>query len=171
MNQRGFLAFLLGNPLLLLSAGLGIALVVCGITGKVYKTQRDHARQEAEQVRNQFAGFRAEVERLGKEAAEKAKAQEDKQRKVSDDLRKKLHVADARLADANRRLRERPPVDPSGRELSTTACSAPGVDGKGQEPGQWVSLADYRALEERSLKDVQTLKLLDEWLTAQGLAR
>lgn len=170
--ERGFFGFLLSNPMLLLAAALGIALIVTGVTAKIYKSQRDTARSETEQIRAQFAGFRAEVERLGEEAKAKAAAEEKRQKEVNDGLQKRLKAlggVNAELRRTVERLRERPITDASGDHLPTRTDCPAGADGKGA--AEYISVEHYRALESRAAYDAQTVMLWREWATSQGLAR
>lgn len=169
-RQDGFLQFLLGNPLLLLSAALGIALLFTGLALKGYKARSEHWHAQYEQKSAQLVAIVAEYDEKGRRAQAAAEAKEAQQRKVNDDLARQLARADSDLAAANRRLRERPPVRPDGSEVSRASCVPEGAVGASQEPGQWVSLSDYRALEERAARDVQTLRFVEQWITSQNLA-
>lgn len=168
-GSRGFLGFLLSNPLLLLSAGLGIALLLTGLALKGYKSRYEYWHGQYEQLYAMSAAFRKQVEVEGEKAKAESAAKEKRQQEVNRALEKQVKDADALLAAANRRLRERPPLRPDGSEVSRAACVPEGAVGEGKEPGQWVSLSDYRSLEERAARDVQTLRLVEQWITQQGL--
>jgi hypothetical protein len=166
-REAGFIQFLLGNPALLACAALGVALLFTGIALKVQSTRLASRTAELEQVRGQYAAFRNETARLGKEAEEKAKAKEAQQKKVNDDLSRKLARSDADLSLARKRLREQPPVRPDGGTVPVTACRSEKTDGPGA--GQWVPLEEYRQLEARALYDAQTISFWRQWATEQGL--
>lgn len=168
-GSRGFIQFLLANPLLLVSAGLGIALILTGLALKGYKARSEHWHTQFESVQAQFGVFRMQVAAEGEKAKTEAEAKEKRQQEVNRGLEKQVATADARLVDAIRRLRERAPIHPDGREVSRSSCLPEGAVGASQEPGQWVSLSDYRALEERAAEDIQTLRFVENWVTEQNL--
>ena len=168
-KQEGFISFLLGNPALLACAALGIALLLTGLALKGYKVRSEHWHAQYEQKSAQLVAIVTEYDEKGRRAQAAAEAKEAQQRKVNDDLTKQLARADSDLAAANRRLRERPPVRPDGSEVSRATCVPEGAVGESKEPGQWVSLSDYRSLEERAARDVQTLRLVEQWITNQNL--
>lgn len=151
--------------MLLALAALGIALIVAGLSARVYKSQRDHARANLEQAKAEFAGFVAAVKTRGEEQeAETARITKTHQEALRD--AKTRFAADLARRDADlRRLRERPPADPGGREVPVLACGPPGADGTA---AQLVSLAEYRAIEERAYDDALRLTRLQEWVRATG---
>jgi hypothetical protein len=73
---RGFIQFLLGNPLLLACAGLGIALLLTGLAAKAYKSRSEHWHTQFELVQAQFGAFRMEVEAAGEKAKKESAAKE-----------------------------------------------------------------------------------------------
>jgi hypothetical protein len=164
-RQRGFLQFLLGNPLLLACAALGIALIFAGLGLKFWKSRADHWQAQHSAVKAEFAGFVEAVKKRGEEqeaeTAKTVKAHQEALREAKERFRVDLARRDADL----RRLRERAPTDPGGRELPTIACGPAGTDGARQEH---VSLAAYRALEERAYDDARTLTQLQEWVRKTG---
>lgn len=168
-NERGFLQFLLGNPLLLACAALGIALVFTGLGLKFYKSRADHWQAQHAAVKAEFAGFVEAVKRRGEEqeaeTARTVKAYQEALREAKDRFRVDLARRDADL----RRLRERPPTDSGGRELPALACSPAGADAAGKEQIPAVPLSDYRALEERAYDDARTLTALQDHLRSLGL--
>lgn len=169
MNQKGFVAFLLSNPLLMLAAALGIALLATGIALKFANARLERAKEALEAVRAEYAGFRAETERAGREAEARAREKEADYKRVNDEITKQLASSDARLRAALGELRKRPPVRPDGSAVPVAACRPEGADGP--PAGEWIPLAEYRALEARAAYDAQTIMLWREWATAQGLAR
>lgn len=160
-SEQGFLAFLLGNPMLALAAALAIAFVFAGLAAKGYKSQRDSARVERAAVKAEYAGFVIAVKRRGEEQEKETAAREEKDRATLKAIRAG-YQADLARRDADlRRLRERPPADPSGREVPVLACGPAGADGTA---AQLVPLAEYRALEERSYDDALRLTALQRWV-------
>lgn len=165
-RQRGFLAFLLGNPMFLLCAGLGIALIGAGIAGKIYKAQRDGARAEVVQVKAEYAGFRMEQDRIGKAAQQAAKAKEAEQRSDNEAVIKAYERQTADLRNALKRLRDSPPVRPDGSSVPVLACGPSSPDGAA---GQSVPIAEYRSLEDRAAQDALTIVTWQNWARLQGL--
>lgn len=167
-SQDGFLGFVLGNPLLLLSAGLGIALLVAGATAKVYQHQRDSAREDAARANIRAVNLQValdEVRVIGEKAEKAAKEKEAKQRRIFDEAtsryKRELAGLNAHLVE----LRNRPPTDSGGREIPVTPSGSKGPDGV---PADLVPLASYLALQELAAQDALQLVQLQDWITAQG---
>ena len=155
---RGFIQFLLGNPLLLLSAALGIALVVAGVSLKVQTARVASAQEATAKAKGELAAYVAS-----------AKAAADRQRIETEMIvahHKEVTRAtsaryESRLAALTRSLRERPPVRPDSSPVPTFTCPTPGINGPGLE---LISLEEYRALESRAAQDALTLTELQRWV-------
>jgi hypothetical protein len=164
---RGFIQFLLGNPLLLLSAGLGIALLLTGLALKGYKSRSEHWHTQYELVNTQFGAFRMQVAAEGEKAKAEAEAKEKRQQEVNREVNKSY---ESRIADLRRqyvRLRDSTPVRPDGSAVPLAACGPASPDGAA---GQSVSLADYRALESRAAEDALKVVMWQSWAKSQNLA-
>lgn len=164
--SKGFIGFLLGNPLLLLSAGLGIALILTGLALKGYKARSEHWHTQFEQERTQFVSFRLQVETEGKKAKAEAEAKEKRQQEVNREVAKSY---ESRIADLRRqyvRLRDATPVRPDGSTVPLSSCGPASPDGTAS---QSVSLADYRALESRAAEDALKVLAWQSWATSQNL--
>lgn len=164
-QQVGFLAFLLGNPLLMLSAALGIALIFTGLAAQVYKSQRDDARVELAATKAEYAGFVIAVKRRGEEQEKATSEKEEKDRATFKATRALYQDGLARRDADLRRLRGRSPADPGGREVPVLACGPAGADGASSE---YLPLAEYRALEERAYDDANRLTSLQRWIVETG---
>ena len=162
MGQRGFaFAGLLASPSLWL--GLGCALLAFS-SWALYKQWTAALEREAK-VRTEFAAFVEGVKRRGEEQERETEAKEAKDRETFKTIRAR-YAADIASRDAAlKRLRERPPTDPSGREVPLLACGPQGADGAAEK---LVPLAEYRALEERAYDDALRLQRLQEWVIATG---
>lgn len=166
MRQRGFLQFLLGNPLLLLSAALGIGLVVTGLVAKGYKERVIHWRTQYESVQAQFGAFRMQVAAAGEKAKAEAEAKERKQAEVNHAVVADYEMRLARLRSEYQRLRERP-VRPDLSPVPITACGPTSPDGAATES---VPLAEYRSLEARAAEDALKVLAWQNWAKSQNLA-
>lgn len=165
-GSRGFIQFLLGSPLLLLSAGLGIALVLTGLALKGYKSRYEYWHGQYEQLYAMSAAFRKQVEVEGEKAKAESVAKEKRQQEVNREVAKSYESSIASLRSQYNRLRQSIPVHPDGSQLSVTTCGPASPDGAA---GQSVSIADYRALESRAAEDALKVILWQQWATSQNL--
>lgn len=165
-GSRGFVQFLLGNPLLLLSAGLGIALILTGLALKGYKARSEHWHTQYELVSTQYGAFREQVRLDGEKAKAEAVSKEKRQQEVNREVAKSYESRIASLRSQYNRLRDTIPVHPDGSQLSVTTCGPASPDGTA---GQSVSLADYRALESRAAEDAVKVLAWQNWARSQNL--
>lgn len=160
MKQRGFIAFLLGNPMILACVAMGVILVGMSIAAKAYKAQRDSARGEVIVKESQLEAVR----QLGKQAEIAAREQELKQKETTSAIQKTHQAQLARLRAELIGLRERP-RNPSGGEIRI-AAECPGKSDA--VPEKLVPLADYVSLQERAAEDALNLVSLQDWVRGQG---
>lgn len=161
-REGGFLQFLLGNPLLLLSAALGLALVVAGVSLKVQTARLSAAKEATAQAKGELAAFVAQVKRRGEEQeAENAR----KEKVWRDTLAHQRAAADRDRAALRARLDElrQRPVDPGGREIAIQTCPGPSPDAM---PEKLVSLAEYESLQERAAYDALQIVQLQDYIRA-----
>ena len=157
-TNRGFLQFLFSNPLLLLCAALGIALIFAGLGLKVYK-----AKYEGEYKK------RLAVEAVVEQMVATAKQVADANERIVESwkqalLRNKSTAAAERtsLRAELERVRNNP-VDPSGAAIPVTSCPAPGTDGVSPK---LVSLESYESLQERAAYDALQVTQLQDYINA-----
>jgi len=151
--NRGFLQFLLSNPLLLLSAALGVALFFTGLALK-------YQQHKAEKALERAVTAEATVEQMIQTAKQVADANE----RIRESWRLALvrNKADgvnerAALVAQLERMRGAP-RDPTGSAIPVTSC--PGTPDV--VPAEYVSLREYEALQERAALDaLQLLELQD----------
>lgn len=164
-RENGFIGFLLGNPLLLLSAALGIALVVAGSTAWMYKRLAESRAQEAIEARAELGAFVAQVHLRGEEAERETAAKEARQKETTNAIRKSYESRIAGLNAHLKQLRERPPTDPGGREITITTVRSEKPDGVSEK---LLPLAEYESLRDRAAADALQVTQLQDWITAQG---
>lgn len=90
-QKKGFISLPMAG------AAVAVAVIaVLGISLKVQSARLANAKEAHEQVKAEFAGFRLEVERIGKEAQAKAQAKEadDKAAKEKSDAKHKATVSE-----------------------------------------------------------------------------
>ena len=159
-RESGFLAFLLGNPLMLLAAGLGIALVVAGISLKVQSVRLANAKTETAQAKGELAAFVGAVKQRGEEQeAENAKREKQWKQTLVDQRTAASRDRTALRAELER-VRGRP-VDPAGREIPVTTAPGPGPDGLS---AKLVPLTQYESLQERSALDALQVTQLQDYI-------
>ena len=146
-------------------AALGVALVVVGFAAKAYKGQRDRARAEVVAVKAEFEGFVLAVQKQGEAAEAEVRAKEKRQQEVNNGIRKSYESRIAALNAHLRSLRERPPTDPSGREIPITTVRPESPDGL---PSKLIPLAEWESLRDRAAADALQLVQLQEWVEKQG---
>ena len=145
--------------------GLGAALLVAtGVAGCEHKAKVT-AQQETKAVRLEYGAFVEAVKRRGEEQEKAAAEKEEKDRAAFKTIQTRYQSDLARRDADLKRLRERPPTDPGGREVSVISCRPEGTNAPGPE---LVPLAEYRALEERSYDDALRLTRLQEWVRSTG---
>jgi len=157
-TTRGFLQFLFSNPLLLLCAALGIALVFAGLGLKVYK-----AKYEGEYKKR--LAVEAVVEQMVATAKQVADANERIVESWKQALLRNKNTAAAERTSLRAELERvrNNPVDPSGAAIPVTSCPAPGTDGVSPK---LVPLAQYESLQERAAYDALQVTQLQDYINA-----
>jgi predicted signal transduction protein with EAL and GGDEF domain len=154
-RESGFLAFLLGNPMMLLAAGLGIALVVAGISLKVQSVRLANAKTETAQAKGELAAFVGAVKQRGEEQEKASDAKEAKDRAY---LKQQKSVYEKRLADL------RGERDAAQRVLDHYASGRSGEVPRDStsagQPGQGPADSVPRAALERLARDAQETTLM-----------
>ncbi len=157
-SQRGFLQFLLSNPLLLLSAALGVALVVCGLALKVKQAQYESEYKK-----------RLQAESVVAQMVETAKQVADANERIVESWKQSLvrakssHASErAALVGQLDRMRDNP-VRPDGSAVPVTACAPSGTDGV---PPKLVPLAEYESLQKRAAYDALQVTQLQDYINA-----
>lgn len=161
-RERGFVQFLLGNPLLALSAALGIALVVAGISLKVQTARISAAKAETAQAKGELDAFVAATKRAGEEQ-EKANAAKEEQWKQALAAQRAAASRDrAALVSRLDELRNRP-VRPDGSEIAVQTCAPSGDHGVSSK---FIPIAEYESLQERAAYDALQVTQLQDYILA-----
>lgn len=155
MSHKGFISL----PL----AGAAVAaaiIAVLGISLKVQSARLANAKEAHEQVKAEYAGFRLEVERIGKEAKAKADAERKRQEQVNKETVGNYEKRLAAVNDTYRRLRDQ----------RASAGSSP-VSALPAAPIATATTADSdRLLSVLEAADRQTQQLIElqAWVRAQA---
>jgi hypothetical protein len=159
MNERGFLS----GPLL----WIGIALVLWAVTATHFALA--YAKKVGE-VQAAYDGFVANVKTAGEKAQREKDEQDAKNAKLHndtvEDLRRTLASRNATIT----RLRNTLP-SPDGGTVSVTRCDSGGVS---SPAGEFVPVADYRALQDRAYDDAvmrEAMRKTFEGLVKNGVLR
>lgn len=151
--------------MLYLIGGLLAAVLVAGGFAGCEHRRADANAAEREQVRAEFAGFKLEAERIGKEQEQAAKDKEASDRVIHDKTVAALQHDLAGRDAALKRLRDAPISRPDRSPVPVTSCGPKGADGA---TGQFISAVEYRELQSRAYDDALRLTRLQEWVKATG---
>jgi len=133
-----------------------IALAIAGALLSFASWQLWESWKREAAIRGEYEGFKAEVEAKGEKAGIVAKAEDSKRKENANATRLEMRRLNALIVG----LRDRPSVRPDGSSVSVTPPCPSGVD---RPAGEWVSLTDYRALEQRAREDAARLMGWEKW--------